>query len=266
MERHQHQRDPAMKNYLIWDFDGTLAYRPGGWSAALLEVIHLEASTCAVTAEQQRPHLQAGFPWHTPERPHPAITSADQWWNAVEPVFERAFTAIGIDAPQAQRMAIQVRQVYPHPARWRLFDDTLPTLDRLSAQGWSQVILSNHVPELPAIIRHLQLGPYIDHIFNSAQTGFEKPHPQAFRHALAALDEVATVWMIGDSLQADITGATRAGIPAILVRTHHSEARYCCSELSQVVDILGRMGEGGLHGKTEREPALVVEQRAAPQR
>jgi hypothetical protein len=40
------------KKYLIWDFDGTLGYRPGGWTAALLEVLQREAPTCDVTADQ----------------------------------------------------------------------------------------------------------------------------------------------------------------------------------------------------------------------
>ncbi len=36
-----------------------------------------------------------------------------------------------------------------HTVSWELFDDTLPALDQLSADGWSHVVLSNHVPELP---------------------------------------------------------------------------------------------------------------------
>jgi putative hydrolase of the HAD superfamily len=248
-----------MKRYLIWDFDGTLAYRLGGWTGALLEVIRREGQACGATAEQLRPHLQAGFPWHAPEQPHPAVTSADQWWTALDPIFARAFVAIGIEALRAQQMAKQVRQLYPHPARWRLFDDTIPTLNQLSRQGWTHVILSNHVPELPAIIQHLQLGSYIDYIFNSAETGYEKPHPQAFRHVRATLGDVAVMWMIGDSVQADIAGATMAGIPAILVRASHAEVQYCCSELSQVVDVLVRTGADGLHRNDDCAPRIVVE-------
>jgi putative hydrolase of the HAD superfamily len=255
-----------MKQYLIWDFDGTLAYRLGGWTGALLEVMRRETPTCEATADQLRPHLQAGFPWHTPEQPHPAITSADQWWEALDPIFERAFMAIGASVQQARRMATQVRLVYPHPAQWRLFDDTLPTLDELSAQGWSHVILSNHVPELPVIIHHLQIGPYISHIFNSAETGYEKPHPEAFRRALATLGDIAAAWMIGDSLQADIAGARMAGIPAILVRTECSEARYRCSALIQLADILRRPGEKGFHRNGDREPLVVVERHTAEHR
>jgi len=98
--------------------------------------------------------------------------------------------------------------------------------------------MSNHVPELSAIIRHLHLGAYITQIFNSAETGYEKPYPQAFRHVLDAPDRPAAVWMIGDRVKADVAGAMLAGIPSILVRAHHHDAKYCCSDLPQVFAII----------------------------
>jgi ribonucleotide monophosphatase NagD (HAD superfamily) len=51
--------------------------------------------------------------------------------------------------------------------------------------------------------------------------------------------------MIGDSLQADIAGASMMGIPSILGRSSHPDAQYCCFELSQVPAILNRTHEGG---------------------
>jgi predicted HAD superfamily phosphohydrolase YqeG len=50
--------------------------------------------------------------------------------------------------------------------------------------------------------------------------------------------------MIGDNIKADVTGAALVGIPSILVRTHHPEAPYCCSELSQVSAIINTAYEG----------------------
>jgi len=228
----------AMRNSLIWDFDGTLGYRRGGWTAALVDIIRLEVPACEATAEHVRSHLQAGFPWHTPERPHPAITSAEAWWDALDAVFERAFQALGIEVQRAQRMAKQVRQIYPDPVHWRLFKDTLPGLEQLSAEGWSHVMLSNHVPELRTILRQLHLEGCFAAIFNSAETGYEKPHPQAFRQVLASLGSPARIWMIGDGMTADIAGAEAVGIPGILVRRHHPQATYRCQELSQISAIV----------------------------
>jgi putative hydrolase of the HAD superfamily len=208
------------------------------FSAALAEIARRESPDLGVTADQLRPYLQSGFPWHTPSRPHLDIASAAQWWEALRPVLERAFREVGFDKTQAPSLARRVRGVYSDPARWRLFDDVIPTLVRLSSQAWTHVLLSNHVPELPEIIRHLKLGPYLAGVFNSAETGYEKPHPQAFLNVLEAIGSPTAVWMIGDSYAADVSGAEAVGIPAILVRRTHMEARYTCDQLAQVPRIV----------------------------
>jgi putative hydrolase of the HAD superfamily len=227
---------------LIWDFDGTLGYRAGGmFSGALREIIRQEAPALDVPTEHFRPYLRAGFPWHTPDRPHPEITSAGQWWDALDPVFERALGSVGLDAHRSRTLAKQVRHVYPDPERWRMFDDTMLALGRLSARGWTHVLLSNHVPELPSILDHLGLLPQIAGVLNSAETGYEKPHPQAFRLALEATDGPTAVWMIGDNYEADVVGAEAVGLPAILVRKHHADAIHYCDDLHQVVAIVDRV-------------------------
>ena len=155
---------------LIWDFDGTLGYREGGmFGASLLEVVQWIAPEAAVTHDQIRPYLQSGFPWHMPERPHVEIESSEQWWEQLYPIFERALKGVGFDASQARSVAREARAVYTNPERWFLFDDVLPTLDLLAAKGWCHVILSNHVPELGNIVRHLSLEAHIARVFNSAR-------------------------------------------------------------------------------------------------
>ncbi len=111
-----------------------------------------------------------------------------------------------------------MRAAYLHPAAWRLFDDALPALHTLRSDGWRHVILSNHVPELSELIAALGLTPLIDRVFNSAETGFEKPHPGAFRTVLNAIGDTTEIWMVGDSVSADINGAKSVGLPSILVK------------------------------------------------
>jgi putative hydrolase of the HAD superfamily len=229
-----------MPKYLVWDFDGTLGYRVGGWSAVLQEVAQRDDPNYSTSAEELRAHLQDGFPWHTPHLPHPQCRSPEQWWTALDHIFERALTALGVEASQATRLARKVRHAYADPTCWRLFDDTIRVLDELQSQGWTHFILSNHVPELRSLTKHLELDSRISRIFNSAETDYEKPHPQAFQNVLDAVDDAATVWMIGDNMTADIMGATNLGIPAILVRKYHEKARYCCAELWQVAAIINQ--------------------------
>ena len=226
-----------MNKYLIWDFDGTLGYREGGWTGAMVEVLRRHAPECDATADHVRPHIQAGFPWHDPHQSS-SVRHADQWWNDLSPIFGRAFAAVGIEAAHAKYMAQEVRFAYTAPLHWRSYDDTLPTLSQLSAAGWTHLLLSNHVPELPLLLRHLQVDRFFAQVFNSAETGYEKPHPQAYRAVLEAIGETNSVWMIGDSMIADIAGAAAAGMPGILVRKRHADAFYQCDDLSQVPVIL----------------------------
>ncbi|MGC9395508.1 MAG: HAD family hydrolase [Anaerolineae bacterium] len=228
-----------MNHYLIWDFDGTLGYRisgssGGAWTTSLLETVTLARPDHTVTSEQLRSYLQAGFPWHQPEHPHPHLTTGELWWEALYPVLEKACRGVGLDADLARTVARRFRAVYLNLDDWRLFDDVLPTLDALSARGWTHAILSNHVPELGDIVRHLGLASRIAYLFNSAKTGYEKPHPRAFKIALETLPDLKTAWMIGDSFTADVQGAEQVGIPAILVRRPHPDADRYCESLADV--------------------------------
>jgi len=239
-----------MMKYLIWDFSETMGYREGGgWSALLLETLLREMPDCGIRTEQIHLFFQEGFPWHQPERPHPELSTPDAWWDSLDPIFTRAFMmGGGLDQSIAHRLARMVRQVCPERSAWRLYDDTLRVLAHLATEGWIHVALTNHIPELPAIFDHLGLSPYLAALFNSAQTGYEKPHPQAFRQVLAWASELEAIWMIGDNYTADVLGAEAQGIPGILVRKTDPRANYCCADLSGVVEVVSQRA-GRLQGK-----------------
>jgi len=228
-----------MANYLIWDFDDTLGYRHGGkWTASLLTVLQAELPDFPVDADAIRAHMQSGFPWHTPDVPHTHITSADAWWESLHHLFSEAFRSVGLSRDDANRLARKVRNVYADPSAWRLFDDTRPMLRELAGSGWSHCLLSNHVPELPLILSHLGVLEQFAVMVNSAEIGYEKPHPEAFKHLLDELRQPEVVWMIGDSYEADILGAEALGIEGILARESDPRARICCHDLRAVADVL----------------------------
>ena len=232
--------------YLIWDFDGTLGYRTGAWRGPLAEVLLREIPDSNLTAADFRPYVQGGFRWHNPERTHRAGLNSDDWWAELLPVFENAYRmAAGLSDGDAQRMARAVRACYLEPEYWRLFDDVLPCLTELTADRWRHVVLSNHVPELPQIIEALGLAPHIERIFNSAVTGYEKPHPQAFQNVIETLGSVDALWMIGDNVTADVAGAKTAGIRAILVRSRHPDSEHCCDRLQGLRTVLS-LGKSSL--------------------
>ena len=220
----------------IWDFDGTLAHRRGetGWSILLAETLDGEEPGHGHSAETFRPHLREGFPWHTPEVAHPELCEPRAWWAAVGPVLGRAYEAAGYAPARALELAEAARRLYVDPnVGWELFEDTLPTLSRLSQAGWTHAILSNHVPELRQIVAALGLEDVVALVSCSAETGLEKPHPQAYASVLDRL-RPARAWMVGDNVVADVLGAEELGVPAVLVRRPDPRATLYADSLAGV--------------------------------
>ena len=224
--------------HLIWDFDGTLAHREGGWAGACVSALDDHDPDHGVRIEDVRPHLQTGFPWHEPEKHH-EWSSAAEWWNNLFPVFTGAFESNGLSPDRARLLARRVRSTYVNEG-WHVFADTRETLSRLADDGWTHVVLSNHVPELESIVGSLGLDAYVDTLYVSADIGYEKPHPKAFEPVCAAIEPDTTAWMIGDSYSADVRGAETVDIPAILVRRHHEDATHCVEDLSAVASVVDR--------------------------
>jgi putative hydrolase of the HAD superfamily len=78
------------------------------------------------------------------------------------------------------------------------------------------------------------LGSLIHRIVNSAETGFEKPHPLAFEAVVSALEDPGEIWMIGDNINADILGAESVGLRTILVRNDDPRAPRRAESLRDV--------------------------------
>jgi putative hydrolase of the HAD superfamily len=205
---------------VIWDFDGTLARRIGNWRGAMIEVLDEHHGPHRVTMEQLSPLIHNRFPWDQAEVEHHELSDdPDVWWAPMEAVLADAYRGVG-HADRAEELAGHVRRRFvDHRYSWEVFADTVPALERLSAEGWEHVVLSNHVPELPLLISGLGLEGRFRAVITSALIGYEKPHPEAFRLALEAAGHPEQVWMVGDNPVADVQGAEAVGIPALRVRT-----------------------------------------------
>lgn len=228
---------------IFWDFDGTLGHRPEAWSGTLAAVCAERYPEASLTREDIHPFIRAGFPWHVPETPHPELHDPDLWWARLTEVFARAFETNRVPPDVARELALAVRARYVDPAGFVLFEDSLPTLEHLSKLGWRHVLVTNHVPELPAILEALGLASRLIAVVNSASVGYEKPHAEIFRIALEVAGRPDCVWMVGDNVVADVLGAEDVGIPGILVRKEDARARRRCEDLRAVADVVvGSLG------------------------
>ncbi len=228
-----------MKPILIWDFDGTLGFREGMWSGTLAELAGAVHPGRPYSAGDFRPYLQSGFPWHDWAKLREPESPPEAWWTGVEPVFRHALEkGGGLSANEAAELSPKVREQYLRASAWSLFDDVPVFFSGSAASRYRHLVLSNHVPELDSILEFLGIRECFEAVFNSARTGIEKPHREAFLQILRHDPGCTSFVMIGDSYTADIAGAEDAGIPGILVRKCDPRAAYRCDTLGELEGVL----------------------------
>lgn len=98
------------------------------------------------------------------------------------------------------------------------FDDAVPALTRLRAAGVGVIAVSNCAPWDTGGMAATGLTPLLDDVFYSFQIGAAKPDPRIFHQVQAVIGaEPAEILHIGDTLTADVQGATSAGWSALLL-------------------------------------------------
>lgn len=205
---------------ILWDFDGTLASRPGRWSGTLLEVLDEHEPGHGITREDLRDGLRDGLPWHEHHLGHEHLNAPTQWWRHVQAVLVRALGQAGVAESRARELAAVFPDPYLTPGQWVVAQGAIEALASSSRSGWSNVIVRHRTPELPDLVESLGLGAHVTAVATSARHGYEKPHPRAFEIALSLAGDPDIVWMVGDNPIADVAGATRVGIPSIWIQTN----------------------------------------------
>ena len=226
---------------IFWDFDGTLVLTPK-WSTSLVKALDIIHPGHDVTREQIHSFLHEGFPWHTPERYHPELSSSEAWWAFLRPVLAGAVLRVGYGKEDSCRAAELAQEYILNPETYIPYDDTLPVLKDLQERGWHHFILSNNYPELPNVVGHLSFSHLIDECITSGLVGYDKPNPGIFEYALDRAGQPEKVWMVGDNINADVRGAEAVGIPAILVHSEVIEKpRYYAADLYEVAGIIEKI-------------------------
>ena len=173
--------------YLIWDFDGTLAFREGGWSGAMLDTVKAHGIDCAITTADMRPHILSGFRWHSPHREYDGGIVADAWWDELVPLFTQAFVAACNFTEEQAQTRREVRLQYLRPDAWKAYADSQasPRFPRLSR-------LSPHSPDQPCpgatwTARARESHERIRAGVQFRQDRLQKPHPKAYTNVLATI-------------------------------------------------------------------------------
>ena len=213
-----------IRGTIWWDFDGTLVSRPAMWGEAACSVVRRVAPNRDCPDASLRRAMNHGMPWHRPDGAHPDLATPDQWWECVFRRYVEVFQELGLPEATTPDALDAIRRDVLTPQRYRVFDDVETVLSSLHGAGWTHVIVSNHVPELPDVIEGLDLARHFAAIVTSGIVGYEKPHPRMFETARTHSHVGRPVWMVGDSLTSDCLPVAPFDVKAILVRTRAEPA------------------------------------------
>jgi putative hydrolase of the HAD superfamily len=207
--------NPVAKGTVWWDFHGTLVSRPFMWREAGCKFLDRFVPDHQISPDQLRKAWRTG---HFPTRECHTELTPDLWWECVWQRYADTFRELGCPLTDARETLTVIRDDILDASRYPLFDDVVPVLERLHRSGWRHIMVSNHVPELEAIVAALGIGEFFHAVLTSAIVGYEKPHACMFEAALEQIVPGAPVWMVGDSVEADCVPATSFGAKATLVR------------------------------------------------
>lgn len=133
------------------------------------------------------------------------------------------FARFGLAAPSPALVAAAIDAFFAfEEEHWFAHPEAPTVLETLAARGLRLGLFSNATHDLfiQKLVDRLGFRPWLQPALSSARTGIRKPDPRAFAPILAAWDlPPEAVVMVGDTLEADILGARRAGMHSVWLQT-----------------------------------------------
>ncbi len=205
---------PSLSEIKAFFFDagGTL-FRP---HPSVGEVYAEVASRYGLSLDPEELELAFHGVWHKKDSyTRPSVKREEKsWWKLlVHELFSGFGKMHNFDA-----FFDELYDRFARPETWRLFPDTLPTLEALKKKGKILGVVSNWDDRLFGICEGLGVSPYFDFILASAVVGAPKPDAKIFKEALKrSAVRPQEALHVGDSLEDDVLGAERVGIHGIFL-------------------------------------------------
>ena len=139
---------------------------------------------------------------------------------------KEAFDAIGVMVSDDMINHLSVAYIDYLTNFNHLFDGTVEILEYLQYKYHLHIITNGFEEAQERKMKNSNIRPYFKTVTNSEMVGVKKPNPKIFNFALQqAKANSSESIMIGDSLEADIEGAEKVGMQAILFNHRNSDAK-----------------------------------------
>ncbi len=131
---------------------------------------------------------------------------------------QRIIEGMGGAGPGVERAARDIYDQWAACHHFEMYEEVPEVLRALHAVGLKIGLISNTQRSLTTFQTHFALEGLFHVMLSSFDHGYMKPHPSIFATALQRVDVAPNeAVMVGDSVPADVEGARRLGMRAILV-------------------------------------------------
>lgn len=232
-------REKRVARSLFLDFGGTLCR-----SRADLLPVFREAAERAGTRIPEEAYLRANEEcWDELWPSAPSLVG--QIPSFADRVHEMALRRIGFVGP-IDAVVRNIREAAISPHWHEPFPETEETLRRLRARGIPMHLLSGNVDYLPILLANLGWTSFFRTVTFTQEVGVQKPDVRVFRFALRRADQApAEAVYVGDSWEADILGAQRAGMSAVWLNRTGRPAPGPCREIRSLSELPGLLSDLG---------------------
>jgi len=168
---------------------------------------------------------------------HPELDHDEEVWVLFTEQIVRGMSG---NSDRAYACAVEMTRAWEHAHNFQIFEDVLPTLAVLRADGLKVGLVSNTGRNLDDFVTHHGLD--VDAAVSSGAHGKTKPHPTIFQAALERLGvEPADAVMVGDSIEDDVEGANAVGMRGILLdrENRYPEVEEKLTDLRELPAALG---------------------------
>jgi putative hydrolase of the HAD superfamily len=146
------------------------------------------------------------------ENPSFSSEASEKFWGYLYARFLEALDIVDVD------LAAALLQRFSTGSSYLLFDDVLPTLRGMQAQGYRLGLISNFEQWLEERLIELEVGQLFDVSVISGFVMIEKPDPAIYELALQrARVEPAKAVHVGDSISMDVEPASYVGMHPVLL-------------------------------------------------
>ena len=146
------------------------------------------------------------------ENPSRSEMESRRFWTYL---YLRCLERLGIDD---ENLPDKLYEVFSDSSTYRLFDDALPTLARLSEKGYGLGLISNFEGWLEELLVALEVGHVFDVSIISGIEGVEKPDLRIYRLAIERAGITPAEGLhVGDSVRLDVEPAASVGLHAVLL-------------------------------------------------